>query len=180
MGGPTETEPAVPAEPVIPLSADEEAFVRAFGRAMTVVPRVLDVELQRAEGIAASEYSALMHLSEAPDRRMRMSELAFACSLSVSGMTRIVSRLETDGLVKRERCDSDGRGWNAVLTDAGLARLERAWPAHLTSVRQHMIDHLDGIDLPKVTAALEKFGSGTPCGDAIDACEQSLPTKTED
>jgi DNA-binding MarR family transcriptional regulator len=167
-------------EPVHALNADEEAFLRAFGRAMTVVPRVFDAELQRAQGLAASEYMALMHLSEAPERRLRMSELAFACALSLSGMTRIVSRLEVDGLVTRERSASDGRGWNAVLTDEGLARLEQAWPTHLTSVRRHVIDHLDEVDLPKLTAALQRFGTGTPCGDAIDACAEGLPLPTED
>ena len=88
----------------------------------------------REQRLPLSEYMTLMHLSEAPHRRMRMSELAAACDLSLSGMTRIVTRLETQGLVERVRCEEDARGWNAVLTDAGLARLERGL-AHASGQR---------------------------------------------
>ena len=84
-------------------------------------------------------------------------------SLSLSGMSRIVSRLEAQGLVARERASCDGRGLNAVLTGAGLGRLRRAWPTHLASVRRHMMDHLGELDLPGVTAAMQRFASGTPC-----------------
>jgi hypothetical protein len=59
----------------------------------------------------------------------------------------------------------DGRGLNAGLTDAGLARLRRAWPTHLGSVRRHMMDHLSELDLQAVTAALQRFASDTPCAD---------------
>jgi DNA-binding MarR family transcriptional regulator len=106
-----------------------------------------------------------MYLSEAPGRNLRMSDLASACALSLSGMSRIVSRLEAQGLVERERVSGDGRGLNAVLTDAGLGRLRRAWPTHLASVRRHMMDHLSELDLPAVTAALRHFASDTPCAD---------------
>jgi DNA-binding MarR family transcriptional regulator len=77
-------------------------------------------------------------------------------------MSRIVSRLEAQGLVKRQRSSCDGRGLNAVLTDAGLGRLRRAWPTHLASVRRHMMDHLSELDLPGVTAAVQRFASATP------------------
>ena len=59
------------------------------------------------------------------------------------------------GLTERVRCDDDARGWNAVLTDAGLARLERAWPTHLTSTRRYFLDHLDGMDLARLARAFE-------------------------
>src|SRR5262249_2125900 len=134
-----------------PLSAEEEAFLRAWGRAMLIVPRALDADLQAERGMSMSEYTALMHLSEVTDRSLRMSDLASACALSLSGMTRVVNRLEAEGLVHRERCSSDGRGWNAVLTDAGLERLRESWPTHLASVRRHVMDHLAEVDLPAVT-----------------------------
>jgi DNA-binding MarR family transcriptional regulator len=70
-------------------------------------------------------------------------------------MTRIVARLEAQGLTERVRCDRDARGWNAVLTDAGLARLEQAWPTHLAGMRRHFLDHLDGIDLTRLARALQ-------------------------
>ncbi len=148
---------------MVPLSVEEEAFLRAWSRAALTVPRALDADLLAGQGMSLSEYTALMHLSEAPGRHLRMSELASACALSLSGMSRIVSRLEAQDLVQRERASCDGRGLNAVLTDAGLARLRRAWPTHLASVRRHMMDHLGELDLPGVTAAVQRFASGTPC-----------------
>ena len=149
----------------VPLSIEEEEFLRAWVRAALTVPRAFDADLLVGQGMSMSDYNALMHLSEAPGRTLRMSDLASACALSLSGMTRIVSRLEGQGLMQRERCTSDGRGLNAVLTDAGLARLRRAWPTHLASVRRHMMDHLSGLDLPAVSAAFHRFASDTECHD---------------
>jgi DNA-binding MarR family transcriptional regulator len=111
------------------------------------------------QGMSLSEYTALMQLSEAPGQTLRMSDLASACALSLSGMSRIVGRLEAQGLVERERSSCDGRGLDAVLTDAGLGRLRRAWPTHLASVRRHMMDHLRELDLAVVTTALQHFAS---------------------
>lgn len=129
--------------------------MRALGRLLLVLPRALDADLERDQRMGLSEYSALRHLSESPGRRMRMSELAAACDMSLSGMTRLAGKLESDGFLRRVRCAEDARGFDAVLTDAGLARLERAWPAHLASVRRHIFDHLGGIDLPRLAAVLD-------------------------
>ncbi len=129
--------------------------MRALGRLMVVLPRALDADLERDQRMSLSEYSALRHLSESPHRRMRMSELAAACDMSLSGMTRLVGRLESLGYLKRIRCEADGRGANAVLTEAGLTRLREAWPSHLASVRRHIFDHLAGIDLARLAAALD-------------------------
>ena len=144
---------------LVRLSAEEEAFVRAFGRALITVPRALDADLQREQRMSMNEYCTLRLLSEAPGRRLRMSDLAAAGALSLSGMTRIMNRLEELGLVRRERCASDGRGLEAVLTDAGLQRLRQAWPTHLNSLRRHVLDHLHGIDLPTITTALQHYAA---------------------
>ena len=157
---------------VVPLSGEEEAFLRAWARAALTVPRALDVDLLVGQGMLLSDYSVLMHLSEAPERTLRMSDLASTCALSLSGVSRIVGRLEGQGLVQRQRASCDGRGLNAVLTDAGLDRLRRAWPTHLASVRRHMMDHLSELDLSAVTAALQRFASGTPCADPQQAERQ--------
>jgi DNA-binding MarR family transcriptional regulator len=149
----------------VPLSVEEEAFLRAWSRAALTVPRALDADLLIGQRMSLTEYIALMHLSEAPGKGLRMSELASACALSLSGMSRIVSRLEAQGLVERERSSGDRRGLNAVLTDAGLGRLRRAWPTHLASVRRHMMAHLGELDLPVVTAALQRFASDVPCAE---------------
>lgn len=151
-------------EAVVPLSLQEEAFLRAWSRAALTVPRALDADLLSGQGMSLSEYTALMHLSEATGRSLRMSDLASACALSLSGMSRIADRLAAQGLLERERSSCDGRGLNAVLTDAGLGRLRRAWPTHLASVRRHMMDQLSELDLPAVTLALQRFASDTPMG----------------
>lgn len=141
------------------MSADEEALVRQLGRVMIVLPRVVDADMMREQHLPLSEYTTLMYLSEAPDRLMRMSELAAVCNLSLSGMTRIITRLEKQELVERTRCDEDARGWNAVLTDAGLARLKQAWPAHLASVRRHVLDHVEGADLTQLVRVLRRIAT---------------------
>ncbi|GAA3839897.1 hypothetical protein GCM10022226_72780 [Sphaerisporangium flaviroseum] len=87
-----------------------------------------------------------------------MSELALACDLSLSGMTRLVTRLEAGGLVERVQCAEDARGYKAVLTDAGLARLEEAYPSHLAGIRRHIVDHVDPAALPVLTQTMERIG----------------------
>ncbi|GID96457.1 MarR family winged helix-turn-helix transcriptional regulator [Amorphoplanes digitatis] len=159
------------AVPPVPLSGEEQAVMRAFGRLIQVLPRLLDADLERDQRMSLSEYTALRHLSEAEDRLMRMSELAAACDMSLSGMTRLASKLESLGYLRRIRCERDARGSNAVLTDAGLARLREAWPDHLASVRRHIFDHLEGMDLRRFAAALEAMtGSAGPAcnGDPHD------------
>ena len=138
----------------MPLSPDEEVVARAMGRLMQVLGRALDTDLEREQRMSLSEYTALRNLSERSDRMMRMSELAVACDMSLSGMTRLASRLESAGHLRRVPCENDARGANAVLTEAGLGRLERAWPTHLASMRRHIFDHLDGLDLHALAQAL--------------------------
>jgi DNA-binding MarR family transcriptional regulator len=142
-----------------PLSGDEEAVMRAIGRLIIVLPRALDADLQHDLRMSLSEYTALRHLSETPGRRMRMSELAAACDMSLSGMTRLAGKLESDGFLMRVRCERDARGLEAVLTDAGLQRLRAAWPSHLASVRRHIFDHLTALDLRELAAALNAIAS---------------------
>jgi DNA-binding MarR family transcriptional regulator len=148
-----------------PLTPQEEAAWRALARAVLVLPRVLEADLLESQGLNISEYNVLMNLSEAPDRSLRMRELADVVSITVSGLTRVVERLSRQGLVERVRADSDGRGQVAVLTPAGQRRLQQAWPSHLASVRRHVMDHLDGVDLVALAEALAEIGStevGTP------------------
>lgn len=144
-------------EALRPMTPTEEAFLRALGRVIQVLPRAVEHDMARAGQLPLSEYTALMHLSEAPGRMMRMSELAAASNLSLSGMTRIIERLERRELVKRLKCAEDGRGSNAALTEAGLARLREAWPAHLASVRRQLFDHLGDADLAELTQVLRRI-----------------------
>ena len=143
---------------VNPLTPEEEAAWRALSRAVLVIPRVLDKDLLEAQGLNLTEYAVLLHLSEAPDRSLRMGDLAIYASITSGGLTRVIDRLARQGLVERVRDDSDGRGQMAVLTEAGYQRLERAWPTHLTSVRRHVMDHLSDLDLTRFARAMELVG----------------------
>jgi DNA-binding MarR family transcriptional regulator len=144
---------------IAPLTPQEEAAWRALARAVLVVPRALDAEMLASQGLNVTEYNVLMNLSEAPDRSLRMRELADFVSITVSGLTRVVERLSRQGLVERVRAESDGRGQVAVLTSAGLVRLRRAWPTHLAVVRRRVMDHLAGIDLVTFAEVLADIGS---------------------
>ncbi|MEV1072347.1 MarR family winged helix-turn-helix transcriptional regulator [Micromonospora parva] len=145
-----------------PLTPDEESLVRALGQVMHVLPRAIDADMVGDRQLPLTEYTALMNLSETPERRMRMNELAALCHLSLSGMTRTIIRLETQGLVRRERCEEDARGWNAVLTDAGFARLTESWPSHLAAVRRRFLQHFDGFDLTQLALAFQRAGTAEP------------------
>ncbi|TDC39533.1 MarR family transcriptional regulator [Micromonospora sp. 15K316] len=158
MSSVTSNPPELP-EGVLPLNPDEEAVVRALQRVIYALPRAIDAAMLREQGLPLIEYLTLMHLSEAADRQLRMSELATICELSLSGMTRVVQRLEGQGFVQRVRSDQDARVWNAVLTDAGFARLEQAWPTNLIATRRHFIDHLAGLDLKQLAAAMQKIAT---------------------
>jgi DNA-binding MarR family transcriptional regulator len=144
---------------IAPLTPREEAAWRALARVVLVVPRVLDSEMLASQGLNITEYNVLMNLSEAPDQSLRMRELANFVSITVSGLTRVVERLSRQGLVERVRAESDGRGQVAVLTPAGMKRLQQAWPSHLAAVRRHVIDHLRDVDLVTFAEALAEMGS---------------------
>ena len=144
---------------IAPLTPREEAAWRALARVVLVVPRVLDSEMLASQGLNITEYNVLMNLSEAPDQSLRMRELANFVSITVSGLTRVVERLSRQGLVERVRAESDGRGQVAVLTPAGMKRLQQAWPSHLAAVRRHVMDHLGDVDLVRFAEALAEMAS---------------------
>ena len=94
---------------------------------------------------------------------MRMCDVAESVLLSRSGLTRLVDRLERDGLVERVSCDADARGAYAKLTDAGRAKLRAASTTHLEGVRAHFLDHFSADELAVLAEAWERVaGSGGP------------------
>jgi DNA-binding MarR family transcriptional regulator len=136
------------------LDAEEQKAWRAWLYSSTLLTDRLDRELTRATGIPHAYYEILVQLSEAPDRMMRMSELADRCLSSRSRLSHAVSRLEDKGWVRRQVCESDGRGQLAVLTDEGFAALEAAAPVHVEGVRTHLFDQLS----PEQVAAMRDIG----------------------
>ena len=127
----------------MPLSNDEEALWRALMRIVRDLPRHLDSDLVQGSGLTASEYTTIMRLSEAPNRELRMSDLASATWLSASRTTRLVDDLQARSLVTKVPSATDARGNLARLTPQGLAKLRAAWPVHLESVRKRFFDHMD-------------------------------------
>ena len=117
----------------------------------------LDDELEAGAGMPLSEYEILVRLSEAPDRSLRMSQLAEKVVHSRSRLTHTVARMERRGLVARRPCEEDGRGVLAELTDEGYAALEQAAPVHVQSVRRHMFDPLTGEEVEVLGRAMRKI-----------------------
>ena len=129
------------------LTAEELAGWRGLLRVHSALVKALDAELLAAHDLPLSSYEVLINLRAAPDRRRRMADLADSVLLSRSGMTRLVDRLERDGLLVRDTCDSDGRGTFAVLTDAGEALLTRARATHLDGVRERFLRRFSEAEL---------------------------------
>jgi DNA-binding MarR family transcriptional regulator len=130
-------------EELKPLDDTEERAWRALARFFVVAPRLLDEDLQRGAHMSLSAYTILLHLSEAPYRTLRITELANRAYLSGSRTTRLVDELIADRLVAKERNAADGRGFDVTLTEDGLVALQRAYPVHLRSVRVRVLDHVD-------------------------------------
>ncbi len=114
----------------------------------------LDRELQE-HALSLNDYEILVNLSESPDRRMRMSDLADATIQSRSRLSHQISRMEAKGLVAREDCHDDRRGTFAVLTEQGWETIRRVAPDHVVSVREHFIDRLTDDQLEAIETAYE-------------------------
>ena len=138
------------------LQPDEQAVWRAFLDVSRLLFEQLNRQLSDESGMSLAEYEILVQLSEVPDRRLRMSELADRVVSSRSRITHTVGRMEERGLVHREACVDDGRGVLCVLTDAGVACLEAAAPGHVETVRALVFDPLDPADVEDLGVALTK------------------------
>ncbi len=152
------------------LSPAHLAAWRAFLTAHTVITRALERELIASHQLPLAEYDVLVQLQEAKDGSLRMAQLADRVLLSRSGLTRLVERLERSGLVRRTACPSDARGYFAVITDLGLARLQEAAPHHLGSVSSHFAKPLQDDQIETLRLAMEKLVAAVPTG-----CASALP-----
>lgn len=129
---------------------------RRFLVAHAVVVRRLEADLLAEHKLPLASYDVLVQLVEAPGHRLRMTELAGRVLLSRSGLTRLVDRLEREGLVRREACESDARGLFAVLTEAGYDRLRRASPTHLRGIADYAVGRLDDDEARQLAALLSR------------------------
>ena len=124
------------------LTDDEQHAWRQLGAVTMLLPAALESQLQRDAGLTHFAYWVLAMLSEAPDRTLRMSELAALAHGSQSRLSHLVAKLEERGWVRRERVGGDGRGHAAVLTEAGYDLLVATAPQHVEEVRRLVFDAL--------------------------------------
>ncbi|MER7967984.1 MULTISPECIES: MarR family transcriptional regulator [unclassified Streptomyces] len=163
------------------LTAEEQRAWRAYIAATHLVEDAIDRQLQQDAGMPHLYYSILANLSEAPERRLRMTDLAERTKITRSRLTYAVTRLERDGLVRREDDRCDRRGSVAALTGAGTEVLERTAPGHVDTVRAVLFDHLTEEQVGQLaeicsglTRAMEADGS-RPTSDDVPWRRRSNP-----
>jgi DNA-binding MarR family transcriptional regulator len=139
------------------LDEEELAAWRGMLRAHAELTKELDAELVRKHNLPLSSYEVLLYLADAPDGRMRMAELADSVLLSRSGLTRLVDRLEREGLLKRERCESDARGYFAEITPKGRRLFDAARRTHLDGVRALFLSRFSRDELRAMGALWQKL-----------------------
>jgi DNA-binding MarR family transcriptional regulator len=139
------------------LDQEELAAWRGMLRAHAELVRTLDAELTREHDMPLSSYEVLLFLNDSDEGRMRMSELADSVLLSRSGLTRLVDRLERQGLLKRERCTSDARGLFAEITDEGRRVFDEARKTHLDGVRRLFLERFSRDELRTLGALWQKL-----------------------
>jgi DNA-binding MarR family transcriptional regulator len=137
-----------------------------FAEAYTGLTARLAAQFE-AHRLSAVEFEVLMRLARSPRDRLRMTDLAAQTSLSTSGVTRVVDRMDRDGLVRREACPSDRRSSYAVITDIGRARLDETLPGHLELVQQWFIGQLTPDQLAQLLESLRIIRDAVnPCATA--------------
>jgi DNA-binding MarR family transcriptional regulator len=135
------------------LSNEQQRAWRAYLVGTTLLTDRLDRDLRERHDLSLPEYEILVRLSEAPDRALRMADLANQVKNSRSRITHTIARMEREHLVERRQCPSDGRGVEAHLTETGIAALDEAAPSHVDAVREALIDVIDPADLVAIGRA---------------------------
>ncbi|WP_329557388.1 MarR family winged helix-turn-helix transcriptional regulator [Streptomyces sp. NBC_00696] len=136
------------------LTRQETQLLHELGRLVHALPRLLEDDMNRAGDLTMTEFAVLLRLSEAPEQRLRMAELAGLMGLTPSRITRVVDSLRTRDLVAKNRDPDNFRGIITTLTTTGLTAMNEAHPHHRASVRRRVLDHLQADDLPGLTAAI--------------------------
>ncbi|MET7293170.1 MarR family transcriptional regulator [Streptomyces griseoloalbus] len=139
------------------LSPEEKEAWTGLASLVLLLPGRLESPLQREAGLTLFEYLALSQISETPERRLRMSELAYLANGSLSRLSNVVKRFEQRGWVERFPDPEDGRFTIAALTDAGYEVVVAAAPIHVRAVRQLVLDPLTAADqraLARIAAKL--------------------------
>ncbi|MFF0654588.1 MarR family winged helix-turn-helix transcriptional regulator [Micromonospora tulbaghiae] len=151
------------------LDEQEDRAWRGYRRMRRLLDLELARELMQDAGLSEPDYDVLSDLSETPEQRLRLSELADRMLWSRSRLSHHISRMQQRGLVTREECATDGRGSVVVLTPAGRQAVEAAAPGHVAAVRRHLIDRLTPAELSALgTLSQRVIGhlTGRPTGRA--------------
>jgi DNA-binding MarR family transcriptional regulator len=133
---------------------------RGMLRAHAALTKALDAQLEAAHGLPLTSYEVLMYLADAEDQRMRMCDLATSVIISRSGLTRLVDRLEREGLIERVSCSTDARGAFAKLTPTGREQLGAARATHIAGVRALYLDHFTPEEQDALGGAFERVLPG--------------------
>lgn len=141
----------------VKLSKAHNLAWRKFLVAHVVLIEQIEQDLAQAALPPLSWYDVLFTLSEAPEQRLRLHELAQAVLLSRSNLTRLVDRLEVAGLIQREQCPSDRRGAFAVITDEGGKMLDRMWTVYRQAIEKYFACHLDANEAKFLVIILNKL-----------------------
>jgi DNA-binding MarR family transcriptional regulator len=135
---------------------------RGWIEAVTHIAQRIESDLRDDSGLTTDDYEVLVRLSEAPDRRLRMADLAHQVMNSPSRLSQRVDRMVRSGLLVRERCQDDRRGWFAVMTEDGYQRLTAAAPGHVESVRTHFIDQLSDAEIEFLAELMPRLARTEP------------------
>jgi len=143
----------------VKLQKDDERLTawKLFLESYRRVLDTLDDELQSVRGLSLTRYDVLVQLFSAPDHRLRMNHLASRILLSKSGLTRLIDRMEAEGLVERASSPNDRRGSFAVLTPRGEQVFREASPIHLDGIHKHFACHLTASEAKTLAKAFEKI-----------------------
>ncbi|MBX3737379.1 MAG: MarR family transcriptional regulator [Candidatus Didemnitutus sp.] len=133
----------------------------------------IEADLQAAGLPSLSWYDALYELYLAPDRHLRMSELARSALLSRSGLTRLVDKLEKEKLILRKSCPSDGRVQHAQLTDKGVEVLRKIWPVYRAGIAKYFAAHLSEADAQEFARMMSKVVTAMQEASGPVACEKN-------
>ncbi|MFJ1731595.1 MarR family winged helix-turn-helix transcriptional regulator [Streptomyces sp. NPDC088254] len=156
------------------LTPEEQRAWRAYVAGYLLLEDAIDRQLQQEAGMPHLYYSILANLSESPERRLRMTDLAERLKITRSRLTYAVTRLEKDGLLRREDCRRDRRGSVAVLTDEGMTVLENTAPGHVDTVRTFLFDRLTPEQVGQLEEIFTQVTRGLQ-GDGEESPPEDLP-----
>ena len=145
------------------LTAAEERAWRGLVRAHACLVKRLDAQLEADHGLPLTSHEVLLRLAGTPQGKMRMHDIASSVLLSRSGLTRLVDRLERDGLVHRCSCENDARGAYAVITEEGRAKLAAAGASHMAAVRRLFLSHYTEDELEQLGSLLGRLLPAEGC-----------------